>query len=293
MAENELYEAVLKKIGRNVLLFQQLELLLKFIIANGQYSGYINEIADIKKERNEKVHKQTMGQLVSQYLESSAPEYKHAPKEPEILKEAYFSFSVSVSIDSETYEQMKHTLTELVNERNELIHHLIPQFDRSSESSCRKLTEQLEQLTEKLRKEISTVNSHIKMMQTSSKKALEFMSSEEGQKQFNLSFLRGSQIVTNLLQYLYHYGQEDGWAPLATAAHFVHQQAADDMKHMRKRHGHKTLKSLMLATELFDIENETTEKGGIRVRYRLKSGFTIAPPEDNESHIRTSTFLPN
>ena len=41
---------------------------------------------------------------------------------------------------------------------------------------------------------------------------------------------------------------------------------------LKERYGHKSLKKLMLATEIFDIHEEATRKGGVRVLYRLKLG---------------------
>jgi hypothetical protein len=41
-------DEVLRKIGRNMILFQQLEQLLKFVVANGSLSGFTSQLADIK-----------------------------------------------------------------------------------------------------------------------------------------------------------------------------------------------------------------------------------------------------
>mgnify|MGYP003625409837 CR=1 len=47
MQLKDLVADVLRKIGRNMMLFQQLEHLLKFIVANGNLSGYSSELEDI------------------------------------------------------------------------------------------------------------------------------------------------------------------------------------------------------------------------------------------------------
>ena len=46
-AKNE----VLRKIGRNMLLFQQVEYMLKFLITNGTVSGYISEVRENQKQQ--------------------------------------------------------------------------------------------------------------------------------------------------------------------------------------------------------------------------------------------------
>jgi hypothetical protein len=47
----ELVNDVLQKVGRNVVLFQQLEQLLKFVVANGNLSGFASELSALKRSR--------------------------------------------------------------------------------------------------------------------------------------------------------------------------------------------------------------------------------------------------
>jgi len=60
---------VLRKIGRNMLLFQQMEHMLKYLVAHGQVSGNIGELRSNQEQRAERVRKQTMGMLAGQYLD--------------------------------------------------------------------------------------------------------------------------------------------------------------------------------------------------------------------------------
>jgi len=46
---------------------------------------------------------------------------------------------------------------------------------------------------------------------------------------------------------------------------------------LKDKLGHKTLKAMTLATGLFDINEELTDKGGIRVLYRLKPDQSNTP----------------
>jgi len=59
---------VLRKIGRNMLLFQQMEYMLKYIVANSELSGNIDELKVNREKRTEKVRTQTMGLLIGQYI---------------------------------------------------------------------------------------------------------------------------------------------------------------------------------------------------------------------------------
>ena len=65
-----------RKIGRNMIMFQHMEQMLKFLVANGQFAGNIHSLkARIEKKRAD-VNKKTMGQLVGNFLESTYSEYE-------------------------------------------------------------------------------------------------------------------------------------------------------------------------------------------------------------------------
>ena len=85
---DDLFGEVQRKIGRNILLFQQLEYLLKYIVANGQYSGYFSELEVVLAKRGETVNKQTMGQLIGQFVEYNNPARNNCSDEPENIQEA-------------------------------------------------------------------------------------------------------------------------------------------------------------------------------------------------------------
>ena len=60
-----------------MVLFQELEFLLKLIVANtGSISGYADELSLKREQRAANIQKQTMGQLVGQYLKITDPEYQ-------------------------------------------------------------------------------------------------------------------------------------------------------------------------------------------------------------------------
>ena len=54
-------DEVLRKTGRNMLLFQQVERMLKFLITNGTLSGHASELLKKREQQAESINKQTMG----------------------------------------------------------------------------------------------------------------------------------------------------------------------------------------------------------------------------------------
>ena len=63
---------VLRRIGRNLLLFQQIEGLLKFLLVNSKAQGSVNEWPESQKRDADVIHKQTMGALVRKFADDVA-----------------------------------------------------------------------------------------------------------------------------------------------------------------------------------------------------------------------------
>lgn len=265
-AKNE----VLRKIGRNMILFQQMECMLKYLITNGNVSGYISEIKANKEQRAEIIHKQTMGQLVGQFLEDTHLGCDESTEESEERKEAYLSLNFKVECDAVYYENKKKVLASIVEDRNELIHHLLPGFNPNSKESCLGTERYLEQQRENLIPEFDLLRNMIENLQEGRKKLAGFLNSDEGDKHFKMLWLRQSRLVKLLVEESGKVARSDGWTVLDAAAHQIRQHSPEEVAALKKRYGHKTLKGQILATDLFDINEERTDKGGIRVLYRLK-----------------------
>ncbi|MCL1076922.1 hypothetical protein D5R81_02125 [Parashewanella spongiae] len=171
-------DEVLRKIGRNMLLFQQLEGLLKYIIANGQFSGYSSELKRIIEKRTSTVNKQTMGQLVGQYIEQTTSQTSNEQSDEEELKEAHFAFNFHIETDEAYAAERKESLAKLVSERNELIHHFLPKFDSTSMSSCEEVDELLEKQSKTIRREIENVKAIAKALMDGRKALAETLTSK-------------------------------------------------------------------------------------------------------------------
>jgi len=110
--------------------FQKIELMLKHLVANGRMSGYMSELKENQERRVAAVHKQMMGNLVGQLVENTFSELDDSPQSTNELKEPSFSFSFTVNADADFYENKKQALKLLIDDRNDLIHHLLPRTNR-------------------------------------------------------------------------------------------------------------------------------------------------------------------
>ena len=263
-------DEVFRKIGRNLLNFQKIEHMLKYLITNGRMSGYMSELVENQERRSVSIHKHTMGQLVGQFMDNTYQGLEESDQTPVEVKEPYISFSFMIETNSDFYESKRQALKALVDDRNDLIHHRSPRFTLDSIESCLEVEQYLDQQREKLIPEYEHLQSVIERFEESRKLTADFLNSDEGKKQFNLSFLQQSQLSAYLFDFYKENSRSDGWVMLSSAASFIRQHVPKELTDLEKRHGHKKLKSFMLATEIFDISEELTDKGGTRVLYRIK-----------------------
>jgi hypothetical protein len=276
MSLDDLVKEVQRKIGRNILLFQKLEYLFKYIVANGQFSGYSSEIESVVTSKRASVNKQTMGQLVGQFVESNNPERNDLSNHPSVLKEAYYSFDFQIETDESYYKHQKESLSKLVLERNNLVHHLLAEFDSTSLDSCKKTERSLDEQAEKVRAELNSVQSTAKALFDGREEMSKFLLSDEGKKVFLLSFIRQDPLVVLLVEIANQIVRKDGWTLMNAAGLLVKQHAPDALALLHKGTEYKSLKSLMLKSEMFEFNEEKTVKGGIRVLYRLKGDLELS-----------------
>jgi hypothetical protein len=266
----KLRNEVLRKIGRNVMLFQQIEYMLKFLLTNGKHCGYVSELKKNQELRAATFHKQTMGKVVGQFLESTFTGSEESTSMPEELKEVWISFNLKIESDDIHYEERKKALASLVDNRNELIHHLLPKWKLNSFESGKETEHYLDQQREKILPESEYLKSLINNFFNTLKDYSDFITSEEGRKQIELSRLRQSNLVAWLFNIAEQMARSDGWMVLTTAEQCIHKQVPEEVVGLKKNYGYKTLKEVILASEYFDVIEEQTNKGGIRVLYRIK-----------------------
>ncbi|MBN2420063.1 MAG: hypothetical protein JXL81_11810 [Deltaproteobacteria bacterium] len=265
MSLEDTYNEVLKKIGRNILLLQQLEHLLKFIIANGNFSGYSSLLKEEYHNQSSPVERQVIRPLVGKYHRGD----DQKPEDSKDLPEPPISLNLNVGADRNYYEAKKEVLGQIVSERNELIYNLLPVFDPGSEESCLALQEKLDRQCEKIRFEIKGVESIANALKDGRKKIADFLKTGEGERQFEL-YYRLSRIGFLLVDIAARIKRTDGWASIATAGKLLKKRVPEELALLKKEDKYRFLKNIIFATGLFDIYEEKAGKGRALIFYRLK-----------------------
>lgn len=183
--KEELKQALFAKIGRNVVLFQQLEMLLKHLISRSEISGTSSELLSKIEEREKKTFRKTMGQLAGDYVGDILAPVSDEPdfsKEPENLTEPWISFKFSFG-DSEKFQaEMREHMADLVTQRNDLIHTLLPRLDLESEEKCEVLCAQLDKQADQIRNSVKHFQGVYKGFLKAVAEQASFMMSEEGKE---------------------------------------------------------------------------------------------------------------
>lgn len=278
-------DEVLRRIGRNLLLFQHIEHLLKHLMSSSRFEGTLTSAQALHEARRARIHKQTLGQLAGQFVDDVLADAGDRDA-PENVNEAWFSVGFSIQTDSAFVEQHTAEMKEIVDARNDLIHHFLPRWQSASEESTRAALAYLDAQRARALPMRDRLQGFVQSFQQAAKLHAEFMASPEGARQFELEWLRHSRLVLLLGELATRTNRADGWMVLATAGNVIRQLEPEELEHMAERHGHRTLKKLMQAAELFDIEEEPTPKGGTRTIYRINPRFELhiqrgpAAPDD-------------
>lgn len=127
-------------LGRCLLRLQQYERLLKTLIARSEISGAVHEIECRLAEHAAEVDRLTLGSLMKSLFGEVVVIEGREPgeqlREPPDSKTVTFTYRHSIEMSEDGFVQAKVALKELVDLRNDLVHHLIERFDLWSDEGC-------------------------------------------------------------------------------------------------------------------------------------------------------------
>lgn len=269
-AQQALGDEVLRKIGRNLLLFQQIESLLKLLLANRRVQSTADGLTADHERRRDRVQKQMMGLLVEQYVDDILSDAGEAPPEPTESTVLSITSTFSISGDREFCESQRVNMKLMVDERNDLVHHFLPRWRPDSLNRLTDAASYLDKQREKILPMLEHLKSVSESMRNAHKNMADFLASEECERHLELLFLQNSSLITLLRDIASQIRRPDGWAYLAQAGKLVRIHERDAVENMKERYGHGTLKELLVASDLFDLFDEPLPSGGFRTLYRVR-----------------------
>jgi len=134
---------VLRKIGRNVVAFQKMEVMMKFLIANHKIEGLPDRLQESLDKNRSEVDMETMGALVNKLFRTVIPAGSKSDND-QYTDDRLWTVSFRVDMDATARSERKDGFESVVNERNKLIHQQIGNLDTRSLQSCLALAETLD-----------------------------------------------------------------------------------------------------------------------------------------------------
>lgn len=182
MELTEIKNEVMRKIGRNVLLYQQVEHILKYLVSNGRISGNVDTLKSSHEKRKSSVAKRTMGTVAGDFFAEILGEDDSLETNPENPSKAHLSFNFRIETEEKHFELRRDKIAALVADRNELIHHLMPKLNTDSVETWIETDRYLDLQRENILPELEYLQAVAKQFSDLKKGLGEFLSSPEGRK---------------------------------------------------------------------------------------------------------------
>lgn len=269
--------AVQRKLGRCLVRLQQYEILLKAMVAHGDIEGPPEQLQALQAEKIASAKKKTMGTLVGLLTEN----YLTAGEVDEDGDDEcpgnggmWFRHRFQMNLDAERYEAVKVNLKELVDLRNELVHHFLERFNIWAEDGCAAADAFLEESYETIDGHYLTLREWARGMENARAMVASFMETTAFKDMFfdgiqpnGAVHWPGCGIVNRLREAEAELAQE-GWTPLLAAIAWIGLRAPEQIP---KRYGCGSWRHVIHESRQFEIRKQgQSENGGTVVWYRSR-----------------------
>ena len=174
----ELRDVAFRKIGRNLVNFQQFERALKLIIVRSDLRGYASEAAKILRDKDKDIDRKPLGWLVKNFFDTLYSNHSSQDGQAHERDEAWMSISLRIKSNKESIRHRRRQLRELVEERNLLVHRLWPDFDPESTESCEKLIRLLDEQVDRLEPHYESLRDILGNMHAAQQEILKLLEAE-------------------------------------------------------------------------------------------------------------------
>ena len=267
-------DEVLRRVGRNVVTFQQIEQVLKYLTANSALIGPASQLLARRDKAADAVRTKTMGDLAGRLL-NGVLQVDAEQELPEEIDEAWLGFRFSIDTDAEFVGRHDQEMRAVVDARNDLVHHFLPRWQSAVNGDTEAVLAYLDAQHAEALRMFERLRTWGCSMVAGRKQLAEFIASPEGQRVFDLAFLRDGRLVLMLGEIAVRTARADGWALLSTAANLIKREAPAEFEAQRKRSAHRNLKGVLLAAGVFDVADEQTPGGGVRTIYRINESYEL------------------
>ena len=222
-----------------------------------------------------------MGLLTESYLK--LPDLADEPEQAEPSDQIWISFRCQMELSEEHYAETKAALKELVDLRNELVHHFLPRFDLWSVDGCTAAESYLDESYETIDGHYLTLRDWAKSMD----KARQLMASFIQSKEYEDAVVNGiwvdgtvhwpSSGITTCLREAETKLAQAGWTPLFEAINWIAKTYPEQTP---KRYGCGSWRHVIHASQQFEIRKQSqADTGATVVWYRSRPRETSKEQE--------------
>lgn len=270
-AHKPLIDEVLRKVGRNLVIYQQIELMLKALAKWAPISGTLSDITAEREKRSSTISKFGMGQAMQSALSViGADPTEPLPQAPADIAEVWLSMSVHLSGGETLAATIQPDIDAMRAQRNELVHHLLENWDMQSPPSCTEISSQLD----RQREAALAVRERLKslldaLVEISREHLTAWESGGVGDQALRLHSLQCTPTVRRLVEIVDRATSQGGWVDLGTAGRLLREHDSSGLDDLLKAQKLKGLGQLVARVGLFDERLESTPSGtrrSIRLR---------------------------
>lgn len=279
-----LQREVQRKFGRAVLILQQYERLVKSLVSEKDLAGPITELQRIKENQLKAVSKKTLGQVVGDLTgtlmtpslsDDASEDSEHHQVEPSL---PWIRVSFRMEMQEEHFKETERKMADLVDLRNELVHHFLESQDMWSVPGCEKALGYLEDCNKQVDAHYEELRNWAKHIVEAREHSAAFFSSPE----FHDFFVHGiypggagvhwpSCTIVNVLRDAEEAHAKDGWTCLQDAIEFAR---TTEPEHFPSRYGCSNWRQVLRESGQFELRRVQGQPGEATLTwYRTKLGL--------------------
>jgi hypothetical protein len=266
-----------RRVGRNLLLYQEIENALKEILFGSLIEGTREDLRERMAKRAAKVVRMNLGDVANAVFEDVfTPDSKEraAPAGPD---EIWTSIQLRIAPPEgqpDAFEPFRQRCKAVVTQRNELVHHFLRRWTldvaTDSAAACSALDAQHVEASA-FRDEAMA---YVRAQEVERRKAAAYVSSPEFRQKLKDAIAQG-KVIDVLLDAAANEHRADGWTLLTTAQNRVHERLPQEARSLKERLGREWLfKTMAMAPESFEARTEPLPNGAAgatRIVYRVLS----------------------
>jgi hypothetical protein len=276
-----LQREVQRKLGRCLIRIQQYELLLKEMVAKREVSAILgkNFLPPSERVSSTKTMGQLVGELTDKYFQPTLLESGQTqPEEPSVDNEnpaVWASVRMSVSMAPDAHAKLTEELQDLVDLRNDLVHHFVEGQDLVSEEGCIAADMYLQDCYTEIDRHLVSLRGWAASSNEAMRSMAAFMVSPEYNAflmaELSPSISQREAALPGLVELLRRAEAEvanDGWASLNTAIAFIKKVAPDETP---GKHTFGSWRQVLHDARTFEVRRRPAETGGpIETWYRSR-----------------------